>query len=71
MNAGYYEGVIENGRIHVLGDVELPEQATVTIVIHEGSDRPVVHIYSPRLAHQEDAARFELEVVEEPPNARV
>jgi hypothetical protein len=67
-----YEGVVENGRIRVLGGVTLPEKAKVYIVLPDVCEvvlPPVAHIRSPRLADPSQAPFFTMKVVEEEPDA--
>jgi hypothetical protein len=62
-----YEGVVENGCVHVPAGVTLPEKAKVYIVIPEviEIETPrVAHIPSPRLARPEQASDFVKEVFE-------
>ena len=65
------EGVVENGRIRLREDVDLPENTRVFVVVLDQPDRPVAHIRSPRLANREDAIHFRKEVRELPPDAKV
>jgi uncharacterized lipoprotein YbaY len=61
-----YEGVVENGCVHVPAGVSLPEKARVYVVIPEvfELDAPRrVRAPSPRLAHPEQAKDFVKEVV--------
>ena len=57
------EGVVENGQIRLLSSVRLPEKAKVYILIPEAEVRTGAYIGSPRLAHPEQAADFEKQVV--------
>ena len=60
-----YEGVVENGCIHVPAGVSLPEKAKVYVIVpgvYESDVRQVVHISSPRLVHPEQANDFIMEV---------
>jgi len=62
-----YEGVVENGAVHLPAGVVLPEKATVYVVVPGVIEVEVphkAHIYSPRLAHPEQAADFAKEVVD-------
>lgn len=68
MKVATYEAVIENGRVRLPENVQLPEKTKVYVVVPGGADlnaRPAARIASPRLAHPEQAAYFEKEVVEE------
>jgi hypothetical protein len=66
-----YEGVIENGRVRLDADVRLPENAKVFVVIPSISAGKTLRVYSPRLAHPEQAVDFRKEIVEEAQNAGV
>ena len=62
-----YEGIVEDGCVHVPAGVSLPEKAKVYVVIPEvfEVEAPrVAHIASPRLAHPEQASDFVKEVFE-------
>jgi len=62
-----YEGVVENGCVHVPAGVLLPEKAKVYVVvpgISESGVQRVAHIPSPRLAHPEQANDFVKEVID-------
>ena len=62
-----YEGVVENGRVQLPSDVSLPEKAKVYVVVPEvvESKSPrTAHVYSPRLAHREQAKDFVKEVTD-------
>ena len=62
-----YEGVVENGRIQVLGDVSLPEKAKVYVVlpdVYEVELPQTAHIRSPRLSDPSQAPLLELDVTQ-------
>ncbi len=63
MGAVALEGVVENGQIRLLSSVRLPEKAKVYILIPEAEVQTGAYIGSPRLAHPEQAADFEKQVV--------
>jgi len=68
MNVVTYEGVVENGCVHLPAGVLLPEKAKVYVVvpgISESGVQRVAHIYSPRLVHPEQANDLIMKVVEE------
>jgi hypothetical protein len=52
------EGIVENGQIRLLENVRLPENTRVFVVIAENNPSRPPRIYSPRLAHPEQAADF-------------
>lgn len=61
----FLEGVVENGQIKLNSDVRLPDGTKVYMVIPDVElENDVVHLRSPRLARTEQAADFELEIVE-------
>jgi hypothetical protein len=65
MSATTFEGVVEQGRIKLESDVRLPEGTKVYVVVPGVEiEARRVYLHSPRLAHPEQAADFELEVVE-------
>ena len=69
-----YEGIVENGQVHLPSEVVLPEKATVYVVVPEvivELEKPplVVHLRSPRLKDPAMAALFELEVIKESDDA--
>ncbi len=68
-----YEGVVEKGKIRLKAGVKLPEHAKVYVIVPDlkTDKKKVVQILSPRLAHREQAARFEMTVTEEKPNAGI
>jgi hypothetical protein len=66
MNVVTYEAVVENGQVRLPADAKLPENAKVYVVVPGLADKAVAHIYSPRLAHRQQAADFiKLEVIPE------
>lgn len=65
MGAATFEGVVERGRIKLNSDVRLPDGTRVYIVVPDIElEEKGVRLHSPRLAHPEQAADFEMEVVE-------
>lgn len=70
MHETMFQGRVENGQIKLPKHLRLPENALVYVVIPDPA-RPTAFIGSPRLAHPEQAADFELEVVEGPSDACV
>jgi hypothetical protein len=65
MSAEMFEGVVEQGQIKLNSGVRLPEGTKVYIVV-PGVDVETqgMRLFSPRLAHPEQAADVEMEVVE-------
>ena len=66
MSVTTFEGVVENGRIRLLPDIQLPDNTKVYVIVPEIQIEQVVKIFSPRLLHPEQVADFKLEVFEEP-----
>ena len=62
----YLEGVVEDGQIKINADVRLPDGTKVYMIIPDVElENNVLHLRSPHLAHPEQAADFEMEVVEQ------
>jgi len=66
-----YEGVVEQGQIRLKAGVRLPEKTQVYVIVPDVQIKQSAGIVSPRLAHPEQVADFELEVIEEPSDASV
>ena len=64
------EGFVEHGQIRLKEEVHLPEKTKVYVIVPENGGRPA-HFPSPRLVHPEQASHFDLEMVEDDPNAGV
>ena len=58
MPAVTYEGIVENGKVKLAAEVQLPEHAKVYLVVTEEPPTRVVRMMSPRLANPADAALF-------------
>jgi hypothetical protein len=71
MKVTTYEGIVENGQIHLPAHVHLPEKTKVYVVIPDVDVKHTSYIGSPRLVHKEQAADFKKEVFEELPDASV
>jgi hypothetical protein len=65
------EGVVEHGQIRLKSDIQLPDNTKVYVVVPGMQVQQIASVVSPRLAHPEQAADFELEIVEEPADASV
>ena len=65
MGAEIFEGIVEQGQIILPSDVRLSDGTKVYVVVPgiEVKEKGV-HLYSPRLAHPEQTADFEMEIVE-------
>ena len=58
------EGVINDGQVKLKGNIRLPDNTRVYVVVPDIQIEEVAYIYSPRLAHPEQAADFKMEVFE-------
>ncbi|HEY3137554.1 MAG TPA: hypothetical protein VGL29_16110 [Blastocatellia bacterium] len=65
MKVATYEGIVEDGTVRLPGDVKLPENTKVYILVPNAEPRRIIHLRSPRLVHPEQAKDFIKEVVEE------
>jgi hypothetical protein len=63
------EGIVERNRIRLKTNVRLPENTKVYVIVPDMQVEQVAHVYSPRLAHPEQAADFKMEIVEGPLDA--
>ena len=71
MRISTFEGIVENGSIRLRENVTLPEKARVYVVIPDFEPGPRARLYSPRLAHPEQASDFAKEIVEVAPDAKL
>ena len=69
MKVATFEGIVEQGQIRLNPKVRLPEKAKVYVVIPGFQAENVVHVFTPRLVHPEQARDFRLEVAEAHPDA--
>jgi hypothetical protein len=60
-----YEGIVEGGKVRLPESVHLPEHARVIVIVPDADATPRYRIYSPRLAHPEQAIDFTKQVVED------
>ena len=71
MNVVTLEGIVEQGKILLPANVHLPEKTKVYVIVPGIQDEPLGRIFSPRLAHPEQAADFNMEIVEDSPDAKL
>ena len=64
-------GRVENGQIKLTENARLPDNGLVYVVAADAATGFTPRMLSPRLVHPEQAADFELEVVEGISDARV
>ncbi len=69
MNLMTLEGVVERNRIRLRDNIRLPEKTAVYVIVPDVKVKQVARVFSPRLAHPEQAADFKMEVVEAPADA--
>jgi len=67
MSVTTIEATVENGQIRLPPATQLPEKATVYVVIPDALPARPVRIMSPRLADPKRAADFKLTMTEEKP----
>jgi hypothetical protein len=60
-----FEGIVERGQIRLKAGVSLPDKIKVYVVVPDIQVEQVAHIFTPRLAHPEQAVDFQMEVIEE------
>jgi hypothetical protein len=65
MQVTAFEGVVEDGQIRLKTQVRLPEKTKVYVVVPDYEAKHVVHVFSPRLLHPEQAADFTKVVVKD------
>ncbi len=65
------EGIIDHGQNRLTTHVRLPDNTKVYVVVPGMTVEQGARIFSPRLAHPEQAADFKMEVVEEDSHASV
>lgn len=59
-----FEGIVEQGQIQLKTSVRLPDKTKVYVIVPDVLVEQFANIFSPRLAHPEQAADFKLEVIE-------
>jgi hypothetical protein len=57
-------GIVEGGRVRLESDVHLPERARVYVLVPDFDVVEGQRVTSPRLAHPQQLAEFEMEVVD-------
>jgi hypothetical protein len=66
-----YSGIVKNGQIRLKGEVQLPENTKVLVLVSNHGDTHTAKIVSPRLVNPEQAKEFQMEVMEEAADASV
>lgn len=65
------EGIVKRGQIRLKNEMRLPDNTKVYVVIPGIEVEQVARIFSPRLRYHEQAADFQMEVIEERAHASV
>jgi len=60
-----YEGIVENGCVHLPAEAGVPEKSRVYIVVPGPEAQRIARIWSPRLVNPEQAKDFVKEVLPE------
>jgi len=71
MGIATFEGVVEQGQIHLRTNVRLPDQLKVFVIVPDFRVEQVAHVFTPRLVHAEQVTDFKMEIVEGLPDAGV
>ncbi len=69
-----FEGIVDGGQIKLKSNVRLPDNTRVFVVVPDlssGRIEETARIYSPKLSHPAQLADFTMEIVEEPPGAKL
>lgn len=69
MSVRTFEGIIEKGQIKLNTPVNLPERTRVYVIVPDAEVEHTAHVRSPSLARPEQASDFQMEVIENPPDA--
>jgi len=64
----YYEAEVDQDKIILANNVRLPHKSKVYVVVPDLKLTKIAHIFSPHLAHPEQAADFVMKVTEETGN---
>jgi hypothetical protein len=68
MSTVTYEGIVQGGRIRLKGNVHLPENARVYVVVPDVDVERVARVSTPHLVNREQTKDFNMEVVEDSNN---
>jgi hypothetical protein len=64
-----YEGIIENGRVTLPPNTDIPDKTRVYVLVPGAETQPTLHVATPRLVHPEQAKDFEMQVTEDTADA--
>jgi hypothetical protein len=65
------EGIVEQGQIRLTTNLHLPDNTKVFVVVPDVEIQQSAHVLTPRLLHRKQVADFEMEVIEDAPDAGV
>jgi hypothetical protein len=71
MSVRTFEGEVEKGQIKLKSPLNLPDRTKVYVVVPGVKVAGSARVHSPRLARPEQAADFEMEIEEAPPDAEL
>ncbi len=60
-----YEGVVENGRVKLPPNADIPDGTRVWVVVPAAETHPLPRVATPHLANPDQAKDFEKEIVPE------
>ena len=60
-----YEGVVENGRVRLPPDADIPDGTRVWVVVPAAETHPAAHVPTPHLVNPDQTKDFELKIIEE------
>ena len=66
-----YEGIVEDGRVTLPPNTDIPDKTLVYVLVPDSETQRTFRIMSPRLAHPEQVKDFEMQVIEDTPDASV
>ncbi len=66
-----FEGIVDQGRIRLMSAIRLPEKTKVYVIVPEIHVERIARVFSPRLAHLEQAEDFRMEIVAETSDAGI
>jgi hypothetical protein len=66
-----YEGIVENGRVTLPPNTDIPEKTHVYVLVPDGETQRAFRVMSPRLAHPEQGKDFEMQIIEDTSDASV
>ncbi len=65
------EGIVDHGIIRLIPEVKLPDRTKVYVIVPGIHVERVARVFSPHLAHPEQADDFRMEIIAEIPDAGV